>query len=251
MMDIRLSLRASVGLIVRAPSPVACAGMTEIRRFVPPGLTVLPGVVLPAGCRLGVLALDGEPLWFWSGVRDGVSRSLEARLGVSSDLILPGRGDAVVLEASPPLASLLRLASLTERAFWLSALDFLLPPEVGLTRGRSFSDNSGAMKVPGPIDFLGAWTFPVLVLLKAFGGKWLCLRPLSIDVVVVVVDIVYALEALGPVPVEEFDPFLPIDAGAEDFLVANTGTAGCVVFLCSSWVFSSTPSTLPLPGMGK
>jgi hypothetical protein len=109
----RFSLRASVGLIVRAPSPVACA--IEVRRFVPPGVTVLPGVVLPAGVRLGVLAPDGERLW--SGVRDGVSRSFEARLGVSNDLTLPVRGDAVVLAASPPLLSPPRLASLTDNAF--------------------------------------------------------------------------------------------------------------------------------------
>lgn len=59
MIDIRFNLRASVGLIVRAPSPVA---WTDIRRLAPPGVTVLPGVVLPAGVRLGVLAPEGERL---------------------------------------------------------------------------------------------------------------------------------------------------------------------------------------------
>ena len=108
----RFNLRASVGLIVRAPSPVACA--IDIRRFVPPGVTVLPGVVLPAGVRLGVLAPEGERLW--SGVRDGVSRSFTARLGVSNDLALLTRGDTVVLVVSPPLLSP-RLASRIDSAF--------------------------------------------------------------------------------------------------------------------------------------
>jgi hypothetical protein len=112
MMDMRFNLRASVGLIVRAPSPVACA--MDIRRFVPPGVTVRPGVVLPPGVRFGVLAPEGERLW--SGVRDGVSRSFTTRLGVSSELTLFTRGDAVVFADSPPLLSP-RLASRIESAF--------------------------------------------------------------------------------------------------------------------------------------
>ena len=112
MIDMRFILRASVGLIVRAPSPVAC---TDIRRFVPPGVTVLPGVVRPAGVRLGVLAPEEERLW--SGVREGVRRSFEGRLGVSNDLTLLARGDAVAFVASPPLLSPPRLASLIESAF--------------------------------------------------------------------------------------------------------------------------------------
>ena len=115
MMDIRFNLRASVGLIVRAPSPVACAGITDIRRFAPPGVTVLPGVVLPAGVRLGVLVPDGVRLW--SGVRVGVSRSFDTRFGVSIDLILPVRGDAVVFNGSPPVVSPPRPASLMDKAF--------------------------------------------------------------------------------------------------------------------------------------
>lgn len=112
MIDMRFNLRASVGLMVRAPSPVACA--IDIRRFVAPGVTVLPGVLLPAGVRFGVLAPEGERLW--SGVRDGVSRSFVARLGVSIDLTLLTRGDAVLFAVSPPLLSP-RLASRIESAF--------------------------------------------------------------------------------------------------------------------------------------
>ena len=37
------------------------------------------------------------------------------------------------------------------------------------------------MKVPGPIDFRGAFV-PVFALLYELGGKWLCLRLLSTDV---------------------------------------------------------------------
>lgn len=84
-----------------------------------------------------------------------MSRSFAARLGVSNDLALLTRGDAVVFTLSPPLLSP-RLASLIDSAFWLSALDFLPPPVLGLRFGTEFSDPSGAMKVPGPMDFLGA-----------------------------------------------------------------------------------------------
>lgn len=88
--------------------------------------------------------------------------------------------------------------------------------------------------------------------MKAFGGKWLCLRPFRIDVVVVVVDMVSALDALGPVFVEAVDPFLPIEAGPEDFLIVETGNAGCVVmFFFSSCAIPLLPFTLPLPGIGK
>ena len=44
-----------------------------------------------------------------------------------------------------------------------------------------FSGASGGKKVPGPTDFLGALTGP---LLKELGGKWLCRLPRSIDVAV-------------------------------------------------------------------
>jgi hypothetical protein len=218
----------------------------DIRRFVPPGVTVRPGVVLPPGVRFGVLAPEGERLW--SGVRDGVSRSFTTRLGVSSELTLFTRGDAVVFADSPPLLSP-RLASRIESAFWLSALDFLPPPVLGLRFGTAFSAESGAIKVPGPMDFLGAWAFTVIPLLKAFGGKWLCLRPFRIDVVVVVVDMVSARVALAPAVVDAVEPFLPIEA--EAFLIVETGNAGCVVFFCSSCVGPLVPFALPLPGMGK
>lgn len=84
-----------------------------------------------------------------------MSKSFAARFGVSKDLALFTRGDAVAFVFSPPLLSP-RLASLIDSAFWLSALDFLPPPVLGLRFGTEFSDPSGAMKVPGPMDFLGA-----------------------------------------------------------------------------------------------
>lgn len=88
--------------------------------------------------------------------------------------------------------------------------------------------------MPGPIDFLGACTFAVLALLKAFGGKWLCLRPFRIDVVVVVLDMGSALFVFGPVLVDAVDAFLVIDTGPKAFLTVDTGSAGCVVVLFSS-----------------
>ena len=87
--------------------------------------------------------------------------------------------------------------------------------------------------------------------MKAFGGKWLCLRPFRIDVVVVVVDMVSALDALGPAVVDAVEPFLPIEAGPEAFLVVGTGNVGCVLFSFSSCAVPLIPFTLPLPGMGK
>ncbi len=59
MIDSLFSLRASVGLIVRAPSPVACAGMTDRRLAAADGVLVLLSAERP-GDR--VVLRDDEPL---------------------------------------------------------------------------------------------------------------------------------------------------------------------------------------------
>ena len=73
----------------------------------------------------------------------------------------------------------------TKRASVFSTLSFRL---VRPRFGGSIDDISapdGTAKVPGPMDFRGAFVFAVLFeLLKEFGGKWLCRLLLRIDVVV-------------------------------------------------------------------
>ena len=71
------------------------------------------------------------------------------------------------------------------------------------------------------------------------------------DVVVVVLDIGSAFDALGPVLVDAVDPFLTIDTGPEAFLTVETGRAGCAIGLFSSWMCPLTPFTFPFPGIGK
>lgn len=149
MTDIRFILLASVGLIVRAPRPVAI----DIRLF-PPGVVVLPGVpaLLP-----GVDCPDIASAFCGSGVLEGVSRLEEDVLLTRTDFVLRVRGD---FDPSLPLEFLLPLTD--------ELLDFL-PPILGLLF-TSTSPISGGRKVPGPTDFLGAFGGGLL-LLKAFGGK--------------------------------------------------------------------------------
>lgn len=56
-MDIRFSRRASVGLTVRAPSPVACGGITEARLEAEEGVaTALEGFL--TGVRTALVEFD-------------------------------------------------------------------------------------------------------------------------------------------------------------------------------------------------
>lgn len=55
--DIRFSRRASVGLIVRAPSPVACGGITEARLEADEGVATAPEGFL-TGVRTALVELD-------------------------------------------------------------------------------------------------------------------------------------------------------------------------------------------------
>lgn len=57
--DIRLIRRASVGLIVRAPRPVACGGMTDTRFDDEVGVTARGGPDL-AGVRTALVEEDRE-----------------------------------------------------------------------------------------------------------------------------------------------------------------------------------------------
>ncbi len=205
------------------------------------------GVPLPL---VGVWAVAVEVDLDGSGVLDGVRRSLDARLFGAKDAL-----DRIVPEdlvSSAALASTRPPKCFRDKLFALSALDFL-PPALGRRRTVVLSEDSGAMKVPGPTDFLGALAPPVLALLKEFGGKWLCRLPRSIEVVVPamgsdltdvleVLDAVELLRVTGPTP----EPFR-----------AGTGIAACGTgFFCSA-AEASVPGTdfagtvLPLPGRGK
>lgn len=75
--DIRFSRRASVGLMVRAPRPVATGGMTETRLDADDdGVVVLPAVCL-TGVRTALVEEDRE----WSVVPDAVRRPSRGSLG--------------------------------------------------------------------------------------------------------------------------------------------------------------------------
>lgn len=115
--------------------------MRLFRSALPPGVVVLPGVPL---LLVGVLGLPPEFVFKGSGVLDGVRRSLDT-------LFL---GPREVLSC---------------RLFALSVLDFL-PPALGLRFTPGLSDDSGATKVPGPTDFLGAFVAGA-ALLNELGGK--------------------------------------------------------------------------------
>jgi hypothetical protein len=104
----------------------------------------------------------------------------------------------------------------------LSALAFL-PAALGLRLTVDFSDVSGATKVPGPTDFLGALGAGV-ALLNELGGKWLCLLPRSIEVVVVAIesDLTEVLELL-----EAVELFRVMGVTPDPFR-DGMGIAGCV-----------------------
>ena len=165
--DILFSLLASVGLIVRAPNPEAWLGMTDILLLLDPGVVVRPGVPLRR--------LEGFGTWedvgrLRSGLLEGVNRSLELwLLPPINDLARIALGDLF----SPAFSAFL-LVRRKDKPLLLSVLDFR-PPTLG--RLLTFSVFvSGGTKVPGPMDFLGAFGAPVELafgLLNALGGNWL------------------------------------------------------------------------------
>lgn len=170
--------------------------MTDILRFLSgfaPGVVVLPGVPLRlvgVWCGAVDVALDG------SGVLEGVSRSFEfCRFGARPALDLVPE----VFVSSVPLSSARADNCLAVWPFVPSVLAFF-PPALGLLFKVDLSAISGATNVPGPTDFLGALG-AALVLLNELGGKWLCLLPRRIDVVVVAIesDLAEPLEVLDAV----------------------------------------------------
>lgn len=74
---------------------------------------------------------------------------------------------------------------------------------------------------------------------------------MSIEVVVVVVDMDSALDGLAPLVADALEPFLPIETGPEAFRIVGTGNVGCVIFLFSIGGAPLFPFTRPFPGMGK
>lgn len=227
MTDMRFIRLASVGLMVRAPRPVAIDILLE-----PPGVAVLPGVPLRFP---GVVwpTVEVETVFCESGVREGVNKSLEETLlGTRTDLAFAALG-----ELEPSLSTwACGLPCLRDKL--LSALDFL-PPILGRLL-TSISPSSGGRNVPGPTDFLGAVAGGVPLLLKALGGKWLCRRPLNAELVLGVtvasgsafdtytrlaVDADESLRESEPPPAADtFRVGAGIVVWAETFLCSNCGS---------------------------
>jgi len=168
MNDMRFIRLASVGLMVRAPRPVAMDILFES-----PGVVFLPGVPFRFP---GVVWPTIESVFCGSGVREGVNKSFEEiLLGTRTDLDFTGLG-----ELEPSLCTWTSgLPCLRDMV--LSALKSLRPILGRLLMSTSAS--SGGRNVPGPTDFRGAFAGGVPVLLKALGGKWLCRRARSAELV--------------------------------------------------------------------
>jgi hypothetical protein len=142
--DIRFSLRASVGLIVRAPSPVACGGITEARLEVEEGVaTVLEGAL--TGVRTALVEFERV----WSMAPEAVKNGPRGSLGLgwndfalrfrtedgtlASDSGSRGRRKLFVEAASVLALRALRLARLAEALVGANApelIDLREPLEV-------------------------------------------------------------------------------------------------------------------------
>lgn len=149
--------------MVLAPNPVA---MDCLRPF-PPGVVVRPGVPL---LLFGVVWRTVEVIRGPSGVFDGVRRSLEERfVGANPGLALIVLGDLDPFRLLPPLRSKTPIDIIEPL---LSALDFrplvFIPLYMSLA-----SETSRGRKVPGPMDFLGAFVVVVVVVVGAGGGALL------------------------------------------------------------------------------
>jgi hypothetical protein len=147
--DIRFALRVSVGLIVRAPRPVAWPGMADARLL---AADKLPGLLPPGRGDRGMLVND----LVRSGVRLIVSAETFVKLtlgGGCIDFALDAL-DAVKFLVSPPNPNRLP-PSMEERAdpgTVLSEFEAILGL---LARCAVLLAYSVVSKAPGPTDFLG------------------------------------------------------------------------------------------------
>jgi hypothetical protein len=129
--------------------------MTDILLFV----ALDEGVAVPPGVPLLLLVLPGPR--DGSGVREGVKKAFSLSFfGPCPDFPFAFFPFPTVLGSSLPLASIPRFATPIFKLFmsFCSLLDFLTPT-LGRLRGALFSEGSGSMNVPGPIDFRGAFVF--------------------------------------------------------------------------------------------
>ena len=159
IIDSLFNLRASVGLIVLAPSPVAWWGIADALLFAEED-----GVPVRPPDRPGVLDGLVEDDLVGSGVLEGTKSSLLASL-------LAGWRDFAfkLLE----LVDSCRLPCRADGPFESFSAVAFRAPMLGLLRGggATFSEASGATNVPGPIDLRGARGAGLLLLLKALGGN--------------------------------------------------------------------------------
>ena len=150
--------------------------------------------------------------------------------------------------SSVPLSSARLIELFDARLLLLSALVFLAPA-LGLRLTVDFSAVSGATKVPGPTDFLGALGAG-FVLLKEFGGKWLWRLPRSIEVVGAMESDLTELRELF-----EAVELLRVTGVTPDPFLDGIGIAACEIgFFCSIAGVSvgrGAATGLPRPGKGK
>ena len=145
--------------MVRAPSPVAIPGMTDILLLE----TLDEGVTVP-GVPLLLLVLPGPR--DGSGVLDGVKKAFsESRLAPCPDFPRKFFPCPITPDSSLPPASTPRFATpIFKPVMSFCSLLAFRTPTLGRLPGDLFSEGSGSMKVPGPIDFRGAFV-PVFALL--------------------------------------------------------------------------------------
>ena len=190
------------------------------------GVVALPGVpVRLRGCLVEVRVVLAEGDRDWSGVLDGVKSSfVDSLLEAWNDLVFKVLVVVIILDPSFPPTSPTRLfdCAVKTPVSLCPKLEFRLVP-LALLRRLAACVLSGSGNVPGPIDTRGGFV-PVFTLLKEFGGKWLCRRPLS-AVFGGGIDIESDLDELR-LKLEDVvlccrakEPFLPADPATETFLV--------------------------------
>lgn len=171
MIDILFILRASVGLIVRAPKPVACGAITDI--LLPDiGVFVLGPIDLPgdrdalidAGLGLPGLAGEVARLSISNCGAENKDLALMSRFAVSSLGLLTCAPSPLPDKDLPvPLLSSSVLEGSFEKSVFAIAGFRRLVASMGASVGRA----------PGPTDFLGGRLTKALV---AAPGKWLWRR---------------------------------------------------------------------------
>ena len=174
MIDSLFILRASVGLMVRAPKPVACGAITDIL-LLDDGVFVLRPVDLPG--ERDALIDAGLDL---SGLAGEVARLSLSNCGAASnDLALMSRFAVRSLDVFPCAPSPLPEKELPVPRFKSSAPEESFEkPLLAITGFRRVAASSGASvgRAPGPTDFLGGRLTAALLV---GAGKWLCRRALS------------------------------------------------------------------------